>query len=33
MFVEDGKVCFTANNSGGIADGLTTGQPISPGLP
>ena len=28
MFVEDGKVCFTSNNAGGITGGLTTGQPI-----
>ena len=28
MFVEDGKVCFTSNQAGGIAGGLTTGQPV-----
>jgi len=28
MFVEDGKVCFTSNQAGGIAGGMTTGQPV-----
>ncbi len=28
MFVENGKVCFTSNNAGGITGGLSTGQPI-----
>jgi chorismate synthase len=28
LFTEDGEVCFTGNNSGGITGGLTTGQPI-----
>jgi chorismate synthase len=28
LYVEDGQVCFTSNNAGGITGGLTTGQPI-----
>lgn len=28
MFMKDGKVCFTANNSGGVTGGLTTGQDL-----
>jgi chorismate synthase len=28
MFVEDGKVVFGSNNAGGIAGGMTTGQPV-----
>ena len=28
MHSEDGKVCFTSNNAGGITGGLATGEPI-----
>ncbi len=28
MYMKDGKVCFTANNAGGVTGGVTTGQDV-----